>query len=306
MIRIGVDVGGTKIEALALDETGREVFRKRVATPPGSYEDIVRALVALVQEVDRGCGVRGSLGFGIPGIRSPATGLVKNANLTRLNGHALDDDLERALGRPVRLANDANCFALSEASDGAASAAELGAAEATVFGVILGTGTGGGVVVQGRSLVGPDAIAGEWGHNPLPWPSEDDWPLEPCWCGLSGCIEAYLSGPALGRDYQRRSGTVASGEQVAIRAEAGDPLAHAALVLYCDRLARALASVINLLNPDAIVLGGGVSNVAMLYDRVPQLWQRHVFSDVVTTRLLRARHGAASGVRGAAWLWPAP
>jgi fructokinase len=303
-MRIGVDLGGTKIEALALDESGAERFRKRVPTPSGSYEAIVAALVELIHQVDAACGEPGSVGLGIPGIRSPATGLIKNANTTLLNGHRLDADLERALGRPVRIDNDANCFALSEASDGAASPDVLGVPGATVFGVILGTGTGGGVVVDGRALVGPDAIAGEWGHNSLPWPEEADQPPPACWCGLSGCIETYLSGPALSRDHAARSGETLTGAQVAERAAAGDPEAGQTLARYCHRLARALASIINVINPHAIVLGGGVSNVDALYSRVPSLWGRYVFSDVVTTRLLRAKHGDSSGVRGAAWLWP--
>lgn len=303
MLRIGIDLGGTKMEALALDATGRELCRKRVATPRSSYDEILSALVALIASVEAECGARGSIGLGIPGITSPATGLVKNANTTLLIGHALDRDLEQRLGRPVRVANDANCFALSEASDGAASASALGVARPTVFGVILGTGTGGGVVVGGQPLVGPDAIAGEWGHNSLPWPRADEVPGPACWCGLSGCIETFLSGPALARGHRERTGQELDASAIAQAAERGDEQAVQTLERYADRLARALASIINVLNPDAIVLGGGVSNIARLYEQVPQLWARYVFSDVVSTRLLRAKHGDSSGVRGAAWLW---
>lgn len=303
MLRIGIDLGGTKTEALALDATGRELCRKRVATPRGSYDEIVSALVALIESVEAECGARGSIGLGIPGIPSPATGLVKNANTTLLIGHALDKDLEQRLGRPVRVANDANCFALSEATDGAASASVLGVARPTVFGVILGTGTGGGVVVGGQVLVGPDAIAGEWGHNSLPWPQADEVPGPKCWCGLSGCIETFLSGPALARSHRERTGQELNAAAIAQAAEQGEAEAVRTLERYADRLARALASIVNVLNPDAIVLGGGVSNIPRLYEQVPQLWTRYVFSDVVSTRLLRAKHGDSSGVRGAAWLW---
>jgi len=268
-LRIGVDLGGTKIEVLAVDATGCEVFRKRVSTPRGDYAATLAAVAGLVREAGTG-----TIGIGIPGALSRVTGLVKNANSTWLIGKPLQQDLEKAIGREVRLANDANCFALSEAVDGAGQGAEV------VFGVILGTGVGGGIVVRGEVLTGPNAIAGEWGHNPLPLPEGSDLPLRPCYCGRSGCIETYLSGPALERD---------GGE--------------AALGRYEERLARALAGVINILDPDVIVLGGGVSKVARLYQNVPKLWQRHVFSDQVATRLLPPRHGDASGVRGAAWLW---
>ena len=269
MSRIGIDLGGTKTEAIALDAAGGEVFRKRVPTPRGDYAATLATIKALVDEAGEG-----TVGVGIPGALSHATGLVKNANSTWLIGKPLKQDLERVLGREVRIANDANCFALSEATDGAAAGAEA------VFGVILGTGVGGGIVVRGRIVEGANAIAGEWGHNPLPLPRGDDMPLRPCYCGRAGCIETYLSGPALERD---------GGE--------------AALDLYCERLARALAGVINILDPNVIVLGGGVSNVARLYDQVPKLWTRQVFSDRVATRLLPPRHGDSSGVRGAAWLW---
>jgi fructokinase len=270
--RIGVDLGGTKIEAIALDAAGREVFRKRIVSPRGDYAATIAAISGLVREAGEG-----TVGVGIPGALSRATGLVKNANSTWLIGKPLKQDLEKAIGREVRLANDANCFALSEAVDGAGAGAEV------VFGAILGTGVGGGIVVRGQVLTGPNAIAGEWGHNPLPLPRPEDLPLRPCYCGRAGCIETYLSGPALERD---------GGE--------------AALGRYEERLARALAAVINLLDPDVIVLGGGVSNVGRLYASVPRLWQRHVFSDRVDTRLVPPKHGDSSGVRGAAWLWGGP
>ncbi len=285
-LRIGVDIGGTKIEALALDAAGREVFRKRIPTPRGDYEATVAAVVSLVAEAGAG-----TVGVGIPGALSRATGRVKNANSTWLIGRPLKQDLERAIGREVRLENDANCFALSEAVDGAGQGAEV------VFGVILGTGVGGGIVVDGRVLTGPNAIAGEWGHNPLPLPTDADLPLPPCYCGRFGCIETYLSGPGLARDHKAVTGESASPEEiVSLRGES--------LTRYEERLARALATVINLLDPDVIVLGGGMSNIERLYGEVPRLWGQHVFSDRVTTRLARHAHGDSSGVRGAAWLWP--
>ena len=276
--RIGIDLGGTKIEGVALRADGTVAARKRVKTPQGDYEGTVRAIAALVAAIEAEAGGRGTVGVGIPGALSRVTGLVKNANSTCLIGQPLRQDLERALGREVRLANDANCFALSEASDGAGRGARV------VFGVILGTGVGGGIVVDGRVLEGPNAIAGEWGHNPLPLPAGDDLPLRPCYCGRAGCIETYLCGPALERD--------------------GGAAHERAMARYEARLARALAGVINLLDPDAIVLGGGVSNLDRLYDHVPRLWGAHVFSDHVATRLAKHAHGDSSGVRGAAWLWP--
>jgi len=269
MRRIGVDLGGTKIEAVAFAPSGKEDFRKRIPAPRDDYAATLSAVSGLVREAGEG-----TVGIGIPGALSLATGLVKNANSTWLIGKPLQQDLEKAIGREVRLANDANCFALSEAVDGAGQGAEV------VFGVILGTGVGGGIAVKGEVLTGPNAIAGEWGHNPLPLPQPADLPLRPCYCGRKGCIETYLSGPALERD---------GGEK--------------ALDAYEERLARALAGVINILDPEVIVLGGGVSKVARLYSNVPKLWQRHVFSDQVATRLLPPKHGDASGVRGAAWLW---
>lgn len=297
-MRIGIDLGGTKIEGLALADDGREIDRRRVAAPRGSYAHTIRAIVDLVTEIESAAGGRGSIGIGIPGAISPATGLIKNANSTWLIGHPLADDLARALGRPVRLANDANCFTLSEATDGAAAGA------AVVFGVIIGTGTGGGLVVHGQLVVGANAIAGEWGHNPLPAPDDDERPGPPCYCGRSGCIETFLSGPALARDYIMLGGDDLSAAEVTARAGRGEPRALACLDRYERRFARAIASIINVIDPDVIVVGGGLSNMTRLYNRVPELWAPHIFSDRVETQLVRAKHGDASGVRGAAWLWP--
>jgi len=282
--RIGIDLGGTKIEAIALDGS-REVFRKRVASPRGSYEATIATVAALVKEAGEG-----SVGIGVPGSLSRRTGLVKGANSTWLIGKPLQQDLERVLGQPVRIENDANCFALSEATDGAGRGAPV------VFGVILGTGVGGGIAVDGKVIPGRNAIAGEWGHNPLPAPTAEDLPLPACYCGRNGCIEAYLSGPGLSRDHEQATGRRLAAEQIV-------SLGNGALARYEERLARALASVINVLDPDVIVLGGGMSNVARLYTEVPRLWSRHVFSDHVATRLARPAHGDSSGVRGAAWLW---
>ena len=309
-MRIGIDLGGTKIEGIALDDAGQVLVRRRVATPRNDYAGTVAAIATLVREIESATGARGTVGVGIPGALSRVTGLVKNANSTWLNGRPLHGDLEAALGRPVRLANDANCFALSEAVDGAGRGARV------VFGVILGTGVGGGIVVDGRLLEGPNAIAGEWGHNPLPLPAGDDLPLRPCWCGRAGCIETYLCGPALQRereidcepafardvrgDEAEFAREAKGGEEAVAREVKGD---EAAFDRYEARLARALAGVINLLDPDVIVLGGGVSNVDRLYDSVPRLWGAHVFSDHVATRLAKHVHGDSSGVRGAAWLW---
>jgi fructokinase len=297
-MRIGVDLGGTKIEAAALDGEGRLLLRRRVPTPSGDYRATIAAIAGLVAALEAELGTRGSVGVATPGALSPATGLIKNANSTCLNGQPLDQDLATALGQPVRLANDANCFALSEAVDGAAAGAE------TVFGVILGTGVGGGVVVHGRVLTGPNAIAGEWGHNPLPWPAGDERPGPACYCGRTGCIETFLSGPGLAADHHRATGESASAEAIVAAAAHGDDTAGETLARYEERLARALASVINLLDPEIIVLGGGLSGIARLYETVPRLWPRYVFSDAVATRLVPPRHGDSSGVRGAAWLWP--
>ncbi|MFP6731517.1 MAG: ROK family protein [Alphaproteobacteria bacterium] len=295
-MRIGIDLGGTKIETLALDDEGTELGRYRSATPRGDYDGTIRAILEHVALVESETGLRGSVGIGIPGAESKATGLIKNANSVWLIGKPLAADLAAGLERPVRLANDANCFALSEATDGAAAGAN------TAFGVILGTGVGGGCVVGGHILAGVNAISGEWGHNPLPWPSDDERPGPPCYCGLEGCIETFLSGPGFARDYDQDGNAEPS--EIADRAAAGEPAAQAALARYCDRLARALATVINIFDPDVIVLGGGMSNVAALYDQVPSLWGAYVFSDRVDTSLRPAKYGDASGVRGAAWLWP--
>ena len=284
-MRIGVDLGGTKIEAIALDGE-REVRRRRVPTPRGDYAATIAAVADLVRDMGQG-----SVGIGIPGALSRVTGLVKNANSTWLIGKPLKQDLETAIGREVRLENDANCFALSEALDGAARGARV------VFGVILGTGVGGGIVVDGRVLTGPNAIAGEWGHNPLPAPAPEDLPLPPCYCGRAGCIETYLSGPGLARDHERLSGERLKAEEI-VALQGGESLRR-----YEERLARALATVINVLDPDVVVLGGGMSNVERLYTEVARLWTRYVFSDHVATRLVRNAHGDSSGVRGAAWLW---
>lgn len=296
-MRIGIDLGGTKIEILALDDHGREVHRRRVPTPREDYDGTVRAIAGLVDAVEAAHGPA-SVGIGIPGAVSPLTGLVKNANSVWLIGRPLGDDLARALKRQVRLANDANCFALSEAVDGAAAGAGV------VFGVIIGTGTGGGLVVQGRVLTGANAIAGEWGHNPLPWPDDAERPGPPCYCGRRGCIETFLSGPGLARDYEVAAGEALAVPDIVERAVRGDGCAEATLARYERRLAKALASVVNIVDPDVIVLGGGLSRIDRLYHRVPDLWGEYVFSDVVATRLVPPRHGDASGVRGAAWLWP--
>lgn len=296
-MRIGIDLGGTKIEAIALDDKGAILARERVATPQGDYQATLRAIVVLVEKIEKELGVHGSVGIGIPGAISPATGLVKNANSTCLIGNPLDSHLTEALGRPVRIANDANCFAISEATDGAAKGAE------TVFGVIIGTGTGGGVVVAGHLLTGPNAIAGEWGHNPLPWPQPEEYPGPDCYCGKQGCIETWLSGPGFEREYQRLSGNRLPAAEIAQQATVGDEQAEQLLQQYEDRMARALASVINTIDPDVIVLGGGMSNIERLYNNVPRIWGNYVFSDHVATRLVPPKHGDSSGVRGAAWLW---
>jgi fructokinase len=296
-LRIGIDLGGSKIEGAAVDASGSVRARRRVATPKNDYDATIEAIVALVAEIEAEIGVTGSVGIGMPGAISPITGLVKNANSTWLNGRALQHDLETALRRPLRLANDANCFALSEATDGAA------ARMTSVFGVILGTGVGGGIAIGGEILGGANAIAGEWGHNPLPWPMPDEIAGPLCWCGRSGCIETFLSGPALAADHRRHSGQDLDPPEIAGAAESGDPDCQATLMRYMHRLARGLATVINLIDPDAIVLGGGISGIATLYERVPLLWLPYIFSDRVGTRLLAPVHGASSGVRGAAWLW---
>lgn len=297
-LRIGVDLGGTKIEAVALSDAGGMLDRRRVATPRGDYAATIRAVAGLVSAVEEAVGRSGRIGVGIPGTLSRATGLVKNANSTWLNGRPLDRDLAEALERPVRLRNDADCFAVSEAVDGAAAGAPI------VFGVILGTGVGAGLVVDRRPLAGPNGIAGEWGHNPLPWPLDAERPGPACYCGLRGCIETFLSGPAFAAGYRDETGRGLSAEGVADAARAGDQIALRHLDRYADRLARSLAHVINIIDPDVIVLGGGMSNLRTLYTAVPARWGRYVFSDRVDTRLVPPMHGDSSGVRGAAWLWP--
>ncbi len=297
-MRIGVDLGGTKIEAIALGEDGKVLGRQRIATPRGDYDATLAAVARIVAALDGGLDGQASVGVGIPGAISPASGLVKNANSIWLIGRPFDRDLGAALGREVRMANDANCFALSEAIDGAAAGAS------PVFGVILGTGVGGGIVIDGRPLVGRQAIAGEWGHNPLPWPDGDERPGPPCYCGRHGCIETFLSGPGLARDYAAAGGATVAAEQVAARAANGEAAAEAAMQRFEDRLARGLAMVINLLDPEVIVLGGGLSNLSRLYDALPERLPDYVFSDRVDTRVVPPKHGDSSGVRGAAWLWP--
>lgn len=323
-LRLGIDLGGTKIEIIALDKAGKELLRHRVPTPQTDYPATIEAVVNLVRQTEAELGKPGSLGIGTPGALSHATGLMKNCNSTCLIGHPLKTDLEAALGREIRLTNDANCFALSEATDGAAAGAEV------VFGVILGTGVGGGIVVRGHVLDGINSIAGEWGHSPLPyfqfrhaqtdheetgthpatgerivhpWPSERECNGPPCYCGKKGCIEAYLSGPSLAADHIRYGGEDLPANEIAQLAAAGYGPCSKTLARYEERLARALAGVINILDPDVIVLGGGLSNIQRLYDNVPKLWPRYVFSDRVDTRLVPPKYGDSSGVRGAAWLW---
>jgi predicted NBD/HSP70 family sugar kinase len=326
-MQLGIDLGGTKTEIIALDsKSGIELYRHRVSTPAQSYEAIIRQIIELVRAAEHMLGERGSVGIGIPGAISPATGLIKNANTVCLIGRPLKTDLSQALARPVRLANDANCFALSEATDGAAAGDDV------VFGVILGTGVGGGVVVHGQVLAGANSIAGEWGHNPLPWPRDDERPGPACYCGKHGCIETFLSGPAMRRAFTRLTGRDLSPAEIVAEAEhsggddgrgvrGGGAGAHMGggedgggaganidadefLVDYEVRLARALASVINILDPNTIVLGGGLSNIQRFYENVPRLWSQYVFSDRVDTKLVPAKYGDSSGVRGAAWLWP--
>ena len=299
--RVGVDLGGTKIEAAVLGADGRELVRQRVPTPRG-YDESIAAIVALVEDVERTVGGEGTVGIGIPGCIVPDTGLVKNANSVWLNGRPFGRDIGARLGRPVRLMNDANCFALSEAVDGAAAGAHV------VFGAILGTGVGGGIVVEKKCLVGANSVAGEWGHNPLPWPAPDEYPGPDCYCGRRGCIEAWLSGPGLEQDYLRRNERAFSSHDIVRLAGEGEARAVKAMDLYFDRLARALATVINMLDPDVIVLGGGMSNVLELPARVLEILPRYVFdagsiSTVLATRIVRAMYGDSSGWRGAARLW---
>jgi fructokinase len=296
MIRIGIDLGGTKTEIIALGVEGRELLRRRVETPKEDYGGILETVARLVRDAEAELGDRGSVGVGTPGSISRATGLLRGSNSVCLNGKPIKADLEALLGREVRITNDANCFALSEATDGAAAGAEI------VFGVILGTGVGGGIVVRGHVLTGPNAIAGEWGHNPLPWPKDDERPGYPCFAGHSGCIETFLSGPGIERDHLRANGEALTSHDIGARAAIGDAACEATMRRYEERLARALAHVVNIVDPDVIVLGGGMSNVQRLYVNVPALWGPWVFSDRVDTRLVRHKYGDSSGVRGAAWL----
>lgn len=299
-IRVGIDLGGTKIEIIALDRQGAELMRRRRPTPVGDYSKTLVTIVTLIAEVERELSVKVSVGIGTPGAISKTTGHLKNSNSICLNGQPLVTDLQNALGREVRIANDADCFTLSEATDGSAANA------AVVFGVILGTGVGGGVVVNGRLLNGPNAIAGEWGHNPLPWPKESERDFRACYCGKSDCIETYLSGSGLSVRHELRYGVSMQAKEIMQSAEDGEMDCARSLDDYSDRLARSLAHVINILDPDVIVLGGGLSNCATLYQSVPKKWARYVLSDRVDTRLVAPKYGDSSGVRGAAWLWNAP
>ena len=297
-MRIGVDLGGTKIEIIALDDNGATVLRRRVQTPVGDYAGTVRTIAGLVSAAQSQIGASATVGIATPGSLSPQSGLLRNSNSVVLNGKPLDRDIANALGQPVRLENDANCLAISEAVDGA------GAGCRVVFGAILGTGVGGGIVVKGQILTGLNRIGGEWGHNPLPWVTESERPGYRCYCGKHGCIETFLSGAGLMREYFSLSQKEFSAEQIAAADEAGEPYAVRSLATYKDRLARSLAALVNILDPDVIVLGGGISNINSLYDGLPELIGQHAFSDGIRTRVIRAAHGDSSGVRGAAWLWP--
>jgi fructokinase len=298
-MRLGIDLGGTKTEIIALGDDGRELLRRRVATPKESYDDVIRTMRDLVTGAERELNARGTVGVAIPGTISPISGLVKNANATRLIGHPLDKDLGTALEREVRVCNDANCFALSEATDGAAAGRDI------VFGIIAGTGVGGGVVIGGRALTGAHAISGEWGHNPLPRPSIEEIEQAPqCYCGRTGCIEAWCSGPAFEARYKARTGKSLKAAEIAAAAAGGDADAKAAVERFLDRFARAIATLVNILDPDAIVIGGGLSNIDLLYSELPRRVENYAFSPQGQTTILKNKHGDSSGVRGAAWLWP--
>lgn len=297
MIRLGIDLGGTKIEIIALDQQGKEILRERTPTPQMDYAATLESLKNLITETEKTLGEQGSIGIGMPGALSVATGLVKNSNSVALNGKPIKEDLEKILGREIRITNDANCFALSEATDGAGKHDQL------VFGIIVGTGTGGGIVINRKVLIGPNAIAGEWGHNPLPWPQQNELPGPDCYCGKKGCIETFLSGPGMAGDHLRITGNKLTAPEISKSAEQGDQDCEQTLQRYEDRMARATAHVINIIDPDIIVLGGGMSNIKRLYDNVPKLWEKYVFSDRVDTKLLPPVYGDSSGVRGAAWLW---
>jgi fructokinase len=295
-MRLGIDLGGTKIEIIALDNDGRELLRRRVPTPQGNYYETLQAIAQLVCAAEAELGQQGSVGIGTPGTLSRATGCLKNSNSVVLNGQPVLQDLEALLQRKIRISNDANCFALSEATDGAAAGAEV------VFGVILGTGVGAGIVVNGRVLTGPNGIAGEWGHNPLPWPEPHELPGPGCYCGKHGCIETFLSGPGMAQLHQRETGEALNSAEIVRRAELGDIDCERSMKAYEQRLARSLAHVINILDPDVIVPGGGMSNIGRLYKNVPELWGQWVFSDRVDTKFVKNQYGDSSGVRGAAWL----
>ncbi len=299
-LRFGIDLGGSKIELIAFDPAGRACLRQRIPTPHNDYRATLDAIRDLVAKSERELGASASVGIGTPGSLSRATGRLRNSNSVCLNGQMIVQDLEALLGRPVRIANDANCFALSEATDGAAAGAEV------VFCVILGTGVGAGIVVHGRPLEGHNGIAGEWGHNPLPWPQPGELPGPPCYCGKAGCIETFVSGPGLANDHRLFTGAALTADAIVAGAANSDAACRSTLARYEERLARALAHVINVLDPDVIVLGGGLSNLDRLYENVPRLWSQYVFSDRVDTRLARNAHGDSSGVRGAAWLWDRP
>lgn len=297
-MRIGIDLGGTKIEAIALDAAGNELFRKRIDSPQNSYQNTLNAITKLINEIEIITKTTGTVGIGIPGTISPQTGLVKNANSTWLIGQPLKTDLELALKRKIRIENDANCFVVSEATDGSAKDAEI------VFGVIIGTGTGGGIFIRGQSIIGENAIAGEWGHNPLPWPTDNELPGRSCYCGKKGCIETWLAGPSFVADHNQYNNTEdKTAKEIINKANSGNKESQLSLQRYELRLAKSLASIINIIDPNVIVLGGGMSNIQRLYRNVPKLWEDYVFSDQVKTKLLPPKHGDSSGVRGAAWLW---
>lgn len=296
-MRLGIDLGGTKIEIIALDNDGETLLRKRIKTPQGDYKGTLQAIIDLIEYTEKHTGQKGSVGIGTPGSISPMTGFMRNSNSTCLNGKPFVQDLQNQLQREIRISNDANCFALSEAVDGVAKGASV------VFGVIIGTGVGGGIVINQQPLMGVNAIAGEWGHNPLPWATQDEQQGYDCYCGQQGCIETFLSGTGLERHYQKETGQQHSAKEVVEMSEQGNAICSQLLSDYEERLAKALAHVINILDPDVIVLGGGMSNVNRLYENVPKKWEKYIFSDVVMTRLVAAKYGDSSGVRGAAWLW---
>lgn len=297
IIRLGIDLGGTKIEVLVISDDGKELFRSRIATPKESYHKIIGAITALIEIAEKSVKQECSIGICTPGSLSPITALLRNSNTTCLNGQPFKQDLQQSICREIRLENDANCFVLSEAMDGAAQDAH------TVFGVIIGTGTGGGLVVNKQVLIGNNAIAGEWGHNPLPWPNDGELELTNCWCGHRGCIETFLSGPGLEDDFKRATGKKLNAENIAALVLQADAAAEEVFMCYENRMARSLAHIINLFDPDVIVLGGGMSNLKRLYKNVPKIWQQWVFSDCVNTKLIPPKYGDSSGVRGAAWLW---